>query len=152
MWELVLICVGVAVQRGMYQRKVDVDMLNAVKNKLADVSGVSPSSEQRYVCMYVRTYVRTYVCMYVCMYITICLSAYLSVCLSVYPSSKLLSVRCSESKKKVSKGAIPLKTWGFVWRANFTVQSKRMSLCVTLFHDSTVFLKVWFTRTTQAKA
>ena len=31
----------------MYQRKVDVDMLNAVKSKLADVSSVSPSSEQK---------------------------------------------------------------------------------------------------------
>ena len=31
----------------MYQRKVDVDMLNAVKIMLADVSSVSPSSEQR---------------------------------------------------------------------------------------------------------
>ena len=35
----------------MYQRKVDVDMedmLNAVKNVLADVSSVSPSPEQRH--------------------------------------------------------------------------------------------------------
>ena len=32
-------------KRTMYQRKVDVDMLNAVKNLLADVSSVSPSSE-----------------------------------------------------------------------------------------------------------
>ena len=32
----------------MYQRKVDVDMLNAVKSVLADVSSVSPSSFQRY--------------------------------------------------------------------------------------------------------
>ena len=31
----------------MYQRKVDVDMPNAVKNMLADISSVSPSSEQR---------------------------------------------------------------------------------------------------------
>ena len=30
--ELVLVCVGVAVKRTMYQRKVDVDMLNAVKS------------------------------------------------------------------------------------------------------------------------
>ena len=30
----------------MYQRKVDLDMLNAVKIKLADVLGISPSSEQ----------------------------------------------------------------------------------------------------------
>ena len=29
------------------QREVDVDMLNAVKSVLADVSRVSPSSEQR---------------------------------------------------------------------------------------------------------
>ena len=32
----------------MYQCKVDVDMLNAVKSVLADVSSVSPSSEQRH--------------------------------------------------------------------------------------------------------
>ena len=44
LWELVLVCVGVAVKRTMYQRKVDVDMLNAVKSVLADVSSVSPSS------------------------------------------------------------------------------------------------------------
>ena len=31
----------------MYQRKVDVDMLNAVNSVLADVSSVSPLSEQR---------------------------------------------------------------------------------------------------------
>ena len=31
----------------MYQRKVDLDMLSAVKIKLADVSSVSPSSEQK---------------------------------------------------------------------------------------------------------
>ena len=31
-------------KRTMYQRKVDVDMLNAVKSMLADVSSVSPSS------------------------------------------------------------------------------------------------------------
>ena len=30
----------------MYQHKVDLDMLNAVKIKLDDVSSVSPSSEQ----------------------------------------------------------------------------------------------------------
>ena len=30
----------------MYQRNVDVDMLNAVKSVLAAVSSVSPSSEQ----------------------------------------------------------------------------------------------------------
>ena len=34
-----------AVKRTMYQRKVDVDMLNAIKSVLADVSSVSPSSE-----------------------------------------------------------------------------------------------------------
>ena len=33
----------------MYQRRVDVDMLNAIKSVLADVSSVSPSSEQ-YLC------------------------------------------------------------------------------------------------------
>ena len=31
----------------MYQRKVDVDMLNAVKSVLADVLSVSPLSEQK---------------------------------------------------------------------------------------------------------
>ena len=31
----------------MYQREVDVDMLNAVKSLLADVLNISPSSEQR---------------------------------------------------------------------------------------------------------
>ena len=42
-----------------YQREVDVDMLNAVKSMLADVSSVSPSSERkkkgrglRYRCLY----------------------------------------------------------------------------------------------------
>ena len=30
----------------MYQRKVDVDVLNALKSVLADVSSVSPSSVQ----------------------------------------------------------------------------------------------------------
>ena len=34
----------------MYQRKVDLDILNAIKIKLADVSSVSPSSEQRWDC------------------------------------------------------------------------------------------------------
>ena len=36
-----------AKQFTMYQRKVDVDMLNAVKSVLADVSSVRPASEQR---------------------------------------------------------------------------------------------------------
>ena len=31
----------------MYQRKVDGDMLNAVKSALADVSSVSPSSDEQ---------------------------------------------------------------------------------------------------------
>ena len=31
----------------MYQRKVDVDMLNAANSVLADVSSVSPFSEQK---------------------------------------------------------------------------------------------------------
>ena len=31
----------------MYQRKIDVDMLNVVKSVLADVSSVIPSSEQK---------------------------------------------------------------------------------------------------------
>ena len=41
------LCVGVAVKRTMYQHKVDVDMLNAVdilnalKSVLADVSSIS---------------------------------------------------------------------------------------------------------------
>ena len=38
---------GVVVKRTMYQSKVDVNMLNAVKSELADGSSVSPSSEQR---------------------------------------------------------------------------------------------------------
>ena len=42
-----MVCVDVAVKRTVYQRRVDVDMLNAVKGVLADVSSVSPSSEQR---------------------------------------------------------------------------------------------------------
>ena len=32
----------------MYQRKVDVDMLNAVKSVLADISSMSPLSEQSF--------------------------------------------------------------------------------------------------------
>ena len=36
-----------AVKRTMYQRKVDVDMLNAARSVLADVLSVRPSSEQR---------------------------------------------------------------------------------------------------------
>ena len=36
-----------AVKRTIYQRKVDVNVLNAVKSLLADISRVSPSSEQR---------------------------------------------------------------------------------------------------------
>ena len=35
------------VKRTLYQRKVDVDILNAVKSVLADVLSVSPLSEQR---------------------------------------------------------------------------------------------------------
>ena len=35
-----------AVKRGMYQRKVDVDMLNAVKSLLANVSSVSLCSDE----------------------------------------------------------------------------------------------------------
>ena len=42
-----MVCVGVAVKRTMYQRKIDVGILNAVKSVLADVSSVNPSSEQR---------------------------------------------------------------------------------------------------------
>ena len=38
-----------AVKRTMYQCKVDVDMLNAVKSVLADVSSVNPSSEHIYI-------------------------------------------------------------------------------------------------------
>ena len=34
-------------QCGMYQCKVDLDMFNGIKIKLADVSSVSPSSDQR---------------------------------------------------------------------------------------------------------
>ena len=42
-----MVCVGVAVKRRMYQRKVDVGMWNAERSALADVSSVGPSSEQR---------------------------------------------------------------------------------------------------------
>ena len=42
---VVLVCVGIAVKCTMYQCKVDVDMLKAVKSVLADVSSVSLSSE-----------------------------------------------------------------------------------------------------------
>ena len=42
-----MVCVGVAVKCTMYPHKVYVDMLNAVKSVLADVSSISPSSEQR---------------------------------------------------------------------------------------------------------
>ena len=58
-----MVCVGVAVKRSMYQRKVDVDMLNAVKSVLADVSSVSPSSEQR---------VDQFVCLFACIVCTVC--------------------------------------------------------------------------------
>ena len=44
--ELVLVFVGVTVEHRLYQRKVDVDMLSAVENILADVSSVKLSSEQ----------------------------------------------------------------------------------------------------------
>ena len=37
----------ITVKRTMYQRKVDVDMLNAVKSVLANVLSISPLSEQR---------------------------------------------------------------------------------------------------------
>ena len=43
-----MVGVGVAVKRTMYQRKVDVDMLDTVKSMLDEVSSISPSSEQRY--------------------------------------------------------------------------------------------------------
>ena len=49
-WNTSLVCVGVAVKRRMYQHKVDVDMLNAIKSVLADVSSVGPSSEQKGLC------------------------------------------------------------------------------------------------------
>ena len=42
---MVLVCVSVVVKHTMYQRKVDVDMLNTVKSVLAEVLSVSPSSE-----------------------------------------------------------------------------------------------------------
>ena len=41
-----LVFVGVTVEHRLYQRKVDVDMLSAVENILADVSSVKLSSEQ----------------------------------------------------------------------------------------------------------
>ena len=39
--------VTLRLQCTVYQRKVDMDMLNAVKSVLAEVSRVSPSSEQK---------------------------------------------------------------------------------------------------------
>ena len=42
-----MVCVSIAVKCRMYQHKVDVDMLNAVKSVLADILSISPSSEQR---------------------------------------------------------------------------------------------------------
>ena len=45
LWELVLLCVGVAVKRKMYQRKIDVDMLNAVQCVgWRSSSGLTPGS------------------------------------------------------------------------------------------------------------
>ena len=49
-YNVVLVCIGMTVKRTMYQRKVNVDMPNAVKSVLADVLSVSPSSEQRTLC------------------------------------------------------------------------------------------------------
>ena len=49
LWVVQVYILNVSVQHNtytMYKRKVDVDMLNAVKSVLADVSSVSPSSEQ----------------------------------------------------------------------------------------------------------
>ena len=46
-----------AVKRTMYQRKVDVDMLNAVKRMLADILSISSSSEQRAVAIIHCTYI-----------------------------------------------------------------------------------------------
>ena len=45
----------------MYQRKVDVDMLNAVKSVLTDVLNVSPSSEQSLVVHRIRKLVKVMV-------------------------------------------------------------------------------------------
>ena len=42
-----MVYVGIAVKHMMYQRKVDVDMLNAVESVLADVSSVKPSSKHQ---------------------------------------------------------------------------------------------------------
>ena len=39
----------------MYQHKLDVDMLNAVKSVLADVLSVSPSSEQSFTATLMQT-------------------------------------------------------------------------------------------------
>ena len=44
------LCWCSSTEHGMYQRKVDLDILNAIKIKLADISSVSPSSEQRWDC------------------------------------------------------------------------------------------------------
>ena len=42
-----LVCVDMAVKHTMYQHKVVVDMMNAVKSVLSDALSVSPSSEQK---------------------------------------------------------------------------------------------------------
>ena len=42
---VVLDCIGVTVSNNrLYQQKVDVDMLNTIKNVLADISTISPLS------------------------------------------------------------------------------------------------------------
>ena len=45
MFHLYELSLSVTEIRTMYQRKVDVNMLNAVKSVLAEVSSVSPLSE-----------------------------------------------------------------------------------------------------------
>ena len=48
----------------MYQRKIDVEMLNAVKSVLADVSSVSPSSDQKLIrCLLVLVWREVYMIM-----------------------------------------------------------------------------------------
>ena len=49
-WPSFIGAVLSVIRRTIYQCKVDMDMLNAVKNVLADISSVSPSLEQKAIC------------------------------------------------------------------------------------------------------
>ena len=66
--SLVLVCVGVAVKHTMYQHKVGVDMLNAVKSVLANVSSASPSISQHtlYGLQHIHTNLTYYIVCFSC--------------------------------------------------------------------------------------